>query len=402
MKDRERLLTIGIGGLMVIVACCLTWSYIYGQFEEKSTRLERVEKDLSKKKLEQLSVQKASKRLSEYEAKSLPRDVDLARSLYSTWLLRTADQDVKLKLVEVQPLAVRPIRGTYQRMSFSLVGRGTISQMADLLYRFHSADWLHRIDSLRIEPVKNSKEVDLSLTISAASVNTAAKSEALPTRIDQDFVSKPLSYYLDPILERNKFRPPNQTPRIDSPSRAQSIVKKSFETTFKGVDPDAVDQVEYRLTKNSEPPAKLDPKTGRFTWTPPSKGDFKFEIEVLDDGIPRQKSAHTFTLSVVDPPPPPEEKPVEVVKKPMFDHAKHTYLTAVVSADDEPQAWLNTRTTGETYKLHRGDSFEIGSIKAEIAEIDEASVLLTVDGKPRRLYKGDKLFDAATTATETP
>ena len=84
------------------------------------------------------------------------------------------------------------------------------------------------------------------------------------------------------------------------------------------------------------------------------------------------------------PPPPP----------PPFDTAKHTFLTGVVGADDQSEAWLQVRTTGQMLKLRTGEKFDVGTLKGKIHFIGEQEIQIeTTDGKRLLVYIGECLRD---------
>jgi hypothetical protein len=97
-------------------------------------------------------------------------------------------------------------------------------------------------------------------------------------------------------------------------------------------------------------------------------------------------------------PPPPvarreAPKPVEV--RPTFDAAKFAFLTAILEIEGRPQAWLNVRTTGKTLKLHEGDQFEVGQLKAKVARIGPREIELDAGGKRLVVPLGQSLRGAS-------
>jgi hypothetical protein len=226
------------------------------------------------------------------------------------------------------------------------------------------------------------------LTVSALSLRSAAPATELVEAVAEKYKESKLADYRDPIINRNFFGAPNRKPQIDLPSRTDATIDRSFELTIKGTDPDAFDKIaSYQLEKSADESAKLDPKTGKFTWRPKQKGDFAFEFSVKDDGLPNLASETKRVLITVKDPP----KEVARSPKSTFDDAKYTVLTAVIDDTGTGEIWLNVRPKGEKRVLQVGDKFEIGSVKGEVSEIGVDDVLLMVDGKLRRLEVGDTL-----------
>jgi len=77
-----------------------------------------------------------------------------------------------------------------------------------------------------------------------------------------------------------------------------------------------------------------------------------------------------------------------------MDPTNHTYLTSINMVNGEPEVWLTKRTTDETLKVRQGETFEVGSLSCEIAEIYGKDVIIESDGERWLLTLGDKLTDA--------
>jgi hypothetical protein len=102
-------------------------------------------------------------------------------------------------------------------------------------------------------------------------------------------------------------------------------------------------------------------------------------------------------------PPPPPRPPAPVVRsappppKPVFDDAKYTFLTSVVSVGGEPEAWLSVRPKNETLKLHAGDDITVGQFKGKLIRIGSAEIEVEQDGKRRTVALGKPLAEIAAT-----
>jgi hypothetical protein len=394
MNSKERLLAIGVGAIFGALVLWYVTSSVLASYDAKGQRLAAAQKDLQKKQGELRETQQAATRLAQYETRSLPADPDLAKSLYTAWLNEVIDE-TGLSDVNLTASRATTMKNTYHKLEFIVKSKADLAQVTEFLYRFQERDWLHRLDKVTIKPIRDSKKLQFDFTINALSVNSASKDPQLPDRKLAALESIELAEYRDPILNRNFFGPPNSEPRLEVPTRSSATVGRSFEMTVKATDPDPLDRVTLKLVKNADPPARLDPQSGRFTWTPRRTGEFTFEIVAEDDGLPSKSKTQTVYISVRNPPPPPVERPRDPEPpKPRFDVAKYTVLTAVLAINDEAQVWLMVQPTGETRKLQVGDQFEIGSVKGEIMDIGLDDVILNVGGKIRRMGKGHTLFEA--------
>ena len=392
MNARERLVAAAIG---VVIAGLVAWfatSWYFGKLEARENSLQKLATEVKKKKAEQRNANLAAQRLAKYEERSLPPDAALAKSLYEKWLIQVA-QDAKLTGFEhtAKP-PTPPVKNTFSRLSFTVKCQGELPQIVDFLYRLQRIDWLHRIDTMNLVPRNDSRKIDATLTISALSLRTAPRASELVEVVSEKSKDTPLAHYSEPIINRNFFSAPNRKPQLDLPSRTDAVIDRTFELTIKASDPDAFDKIaSYTLVKAADDSAKLDPKTGKFSWRPKKKGDFAFEFAVKDDGLPSLTSEVKRMLVTVKDPKPPERV---AEKKPSFDDAKYTVLTAVIDDTGTGEIWLNVRPKGETRILQVGDKFEIGSVKGEVSEIGVDDVLIMVDGKLRRLEVGQALAQA--------
>ena len=96
----------------------------------------------------------------------------------------------------------------------------------------------------------------------------------------------------------------------------------------------------------------------------------------------------------VAPRPPAPTRPREQPREPgppPFDPSKHAYLTAIVRVDDQPQAWLLARTTGEKFRLCEGDAFQVGPLRGTVVRIGRRDAEIEIDGQRWLLPIGDNL-----------
>jgi len=389
MNPRERLVAAAIGVLIAGVVAWFATSWYFGLVETRENQLQKLTSEVKKRNADQRAAQQASKRLADYERRSLPPDTTLAKSLYEKWLLQVASEvEPKLNVEIIGKPPTQPIKNTFSRLSFTVKTQAELPQIVAFLYRIQTVDWMHRIDTLNLVPRNDSRKIDVTMSISALSVKSAAPATELTEVIAEKYKDKNLAVYREPIINRNFFGAPNRKPQLDLPSRTDATIDKPFEQTIKATDPDAFDKIaSYTLVKSADESAKLDSKTGKFTWRPKKKGEFAFEFSVADDGLPPLTSETKRMLITVKDPKPPDIAP----RKPSFDDAKYTVLTAVIDDTGTGEIWLNVRPKGETRVLQVGDKFEIGSVKGEVSEIGVDDVLLMVDGKLRRLEVGDTL-----------
>jgi hypothetical protein len=72
----------------------------------------------------------------------------------------------------------------------------------------------------------------------------------------------------------------------------------------------------------------------------------------------------------------------------------HTYLTAVVTVDDQPQAWFTDRSTDRVFKLSLGNRITVGQFQGEIQEIEGHDVIVDSEGERWLVTVGESLAQA--------
>ncbi|MDX1946339.1 MAG: Ig domain-containing protein [Pirellulaceae bacterium] len=395
MNSRERMLAIAVGACGLLLGGYFLQSFVAGQFTDRRHRIESLEGDLRKLKTEALRGKQAVARLGEYEARSLPPQPEVARSLFQSWLLEEVGQ---VELIDPQVRAVSTINeeDVFIKQSFTITGKGNLQQLVELLHAIYRHDYLQRISLVSFKPIKESKLIDATITIEGVSMLSAAPATQLTPRASQRLALPTRDDYLKVILGRNLFGPPNNPPKLASIGKQRVYTGRPADFQAKGTDPDPLDRVQYALTKSADPAARFDAYSGQFRWTPKSPGEYQFVVQASDDGYPSKSASETVTISVTEPPPPEPVRPTEPPPPPKlaFDDAKYTVLTAVLDISGQGEVWLLIRPKGQTLKLHAGDKFEIGSIKGVVAAIGESDFTFASGGKQRRLAKGDILEQA--------
>ncbi|MFG0262775.1 MAG: hypothetical protein ACF788_10335 [Novipirellula sp. JB048] len=138
---------------------------------------------------EQAVAQKIGKRLTDYAARALPYEPQLARSLYQEWLLALVDKhELRSASVDAaQPAVVelrsRTKRGKRQqighRIAYSIRGQASLAKLAALMTDFREAGHLHKIRSLALNPTGKEGTLDINLAIEVLSLEASPNKDAL-------------------------------------------------------------------------------------------------------------------------------------------------------------------------------------------------------------------------------
>jgi hypothetical protein len=114
----------------------------------------------------QNNIPQVLKQLTKYESRSLPGNVEIARSLYQAWLVELVEE---VRMLNPSVKSGDPVarRGLYHTLLFSVRAHGTLEQLKNVLFAFYQTDLLHQIRALSIASVSKESQLELTLTIEA-------------------------------------------------------------------------------------------------------------------------------------------------------------------------------------------------------------------------------------------
>jgi hypothetical protein len=383
-----------VGCVAVVLVGYFAYSWIAGQFSRRATEIANLQKQIKDFERTANKGRAAARKIAQYEDRSLPANPEVASTHYQTWLVA----EMELAGLDTPKMNQESQQGSdkdpFIKQVYQVDATGTLPQVVELLHAFYRMDWLHRITSLTLSPLKDSKWLDIKMKVETLSLRKASNPEKLIPRASSRLALGNAEAYYDAIVGRNLFGPRNNEPKITLTGSLDVFLGREAELTFKFIDPDPLDQVAFKMLETGAPDAKLDPLTGKFTWTPKEEGKYEFVVEGQDDGFPAKVSnREKFVINVraQNAPPPPV----------IFDFAKFTMLTALLDIDGQGEIWLHVRPTGQMVTLHQGDQFEIGSMKGTVSEIGEYDFCFDFEGKRRKLSKGE-LLDQAKVINDVP
>ena len=294
--------------------------------------------------------------------------------------------------VKVISQSRRPSGAT--QLTCSISGRGELDKVVRLLYEFYSVDVLHRIRRLPMNPITDSKQMTVNLTVEALILPTASVENQFVPEPTSAIAERPLEDWSLPIITRNMFAPPNEPPRLDLPRRPAVVVGDDLALPLKAFDPDPLDQVGFQLVEAPEG-VTLDPASGQLQWTPTQAGEYELVVRAVDDGMPPLQAEASVVVVVGEPPPPvAAAEPVETKKPLRFDDARFTFAVASLEVGGQRQLWLQVRTRGQIVKVFEGDSIEIGSVQAHVTRILADGAQLQADDQSWWVGLGDPLVSS--------
>ncbi len=384
MNKREKILAAMVGLLILVGGVLYATSYVSQTMANKNSQILNLETQIDQKQLAIRQSITAAERMTLYERRSLPPDLERARSLYQTWLLKVVT-DVGLSEPNVNVVSSQSHRGLYNQLGFTVSGRGDIRQLTRLLYSFYEADYLHRIRRLHVRRIQGSRQLDIGLAIDAVSLPTATHMDSLSEFPSGRLAHGSLQDYYDVILARNLKGPPNNPPVFESISDQRVNTNSSVSFTVRARDPDGQDQIRYSMDADGISGAAFDPQSGQFRWRPTSPGDYQVTFHAVDDGFPPMSASQRVRISVTDPPPPaPREEPKVVAAKPSFAMAKFAYVSGITEVNGRRQTWINLRADGSVLKLFEGDEFTVGEVPVMVRQIHGNTVELEAEVLEKR------------------
>lgn len=396
MTPREKVLTYGVGGILLLAGCQYIWMQYRSAVDTRQTRAAALDQQIFDAREKLLQGAYADRMFGEYLVRSLPSDPERARADYTRWLYEIITmvdlRDAAVSLTSTLTVPQEPDRTSdlYQIHGFKIKGKTDQRGWLELMHLFYSKDYLHRISSLTVNP---GRDGDLTIDMQVDVIGLLAAQPELPSPETPSPLVDSFVAYEESILNRNFFSPPNQPPRFTSPTTLTVHVGESADISLQAEDPEN-DRLRYTLA--GEPPEglELDPRSGAIRWRPEAQGTHQLVVRVSDDGYPSQTTEQQFQLAVVDPPPPPRDEPAG------FDDSTQTVLTALVQGSGDWTAWMNVRTQGTTLKLRPGDTFDIGRLSGTVVEVNARFVTLEIDGKRFELRPAGNLAEAARSAVE--
>jgi len=203
MQKREKVLLACVVGLLGVVGLFYLYGLMADSFDQRDQQISALESEIRGKQLQVLKGKKSAQRLAEYNARSLPSETALARSLYQNWLIGLIDKIGLACGITSQEPQVQ--RNSYSRLSFTISGQGTLPQIVQLLHAFYSSGYLHQVRLLNIERLEDGK-FELLFAVEALSLPDATERERLPKAKPQ-VVLADLAEYQTTFMQRNIFAP---------------------------------------------------------------------------------------------------------------------------------------------------------------------------------------------------
>jgi len=202
LNDRRKKLVLGVLlSLFGLFSAGQLWTRLVAEPGKEAVAKENGLKErIRKTKLQVKLAKQHVKQLREWRARSLPTDVQSARTLYQGWLNQLVESTgLEQRVFDSGSPVSRP---GLLVLPFSVRGTGSMEQLTELLYQFYKAPHLHRIRTLSITPVASGSRLSLSLAIEALIVEGCERTDQLAEGNSTALASEQLSDYRV-LIERN-------------------------------------------------------------------------------------------------------------------------------------------------------------------------------------------------------
>jgi hypothetical protein len=301
MQPNEKKLAMIVGALLALVVVVVAIKKVIAAYDLRETNTAKALGDLTDEQIKLRAGQLAEEKLDAMTARSLV-DGTLARSQYQNWLLESL-VGAGLENVDVTSdtkTSRQRSDSVYQSTLFTVKARGNLTKLITWMHDFYGTGHLHLIKRLGATPIEKSKLLELDIQVETITMR-GAKGVETPPKSPERLPRGDLLAYRKIIESRNMAGPPNRAPTISPIARLAGKLGQPITFTVRGKDEDPLDTLTYRFDGETPPGSTLDPKSGKFSWTPPADGEpATVTVKVLaqDDGLPPKSATATVSIAV--------------------------------------------------------------------------------------------------------
>jgi len=179
MNRREKMLAVAVGLLVV----ALLGRSMYGRYQRAlETRTEAVadaQKQLFAVNRKLAQGRAALRQMHDWQGRSLPADQERALTLYKAWLLEKA-KAAGLEVSDITPPSRSGGSGAYKTIGYTITAKGSLSNVASMLYEFYRSPQLHQVTKLLLNRPQGTADVEVSMEVEALSLPGAEATDKLP------------------------------------------------------------------------------------------------------------------------------------------------------------------------------------------------------------------------------
>jgi len=389
MNNREKLLTAGVGVVIMLFVGRSVVGNIQNGFTQKKQKVDTLTKTKNDQALQVTAGLIAGQKLNLVSSRSLSKSEEKARADYMQWLISLGEE---AKLEEPIPRYSGEIKDkekAFHLYKYQLSGSGTIENAIQLLYGFYSKDYLHKITRFDVRPSTNGKEpnrLTITLDCEVLALGNAKEKQDSPSN-KSIRVTKSLEDYKSTILERNIFAPLNIPPELDAKTVVDAKIGLKLEHSIEAKESDPTQFVIYEVVGDAPKGLLVDKSSGKLSWSSNELGEFKVDVKATDSGIPARSTVQSLTINVKELPPAAKE-PVK------YDIASQAMVTALITGSKGPEAWVLSKTESKTFYLRKGDDLKLGGVQGKVLEVGANYVEIETEGRKWLVGLDESLADA--------
>ena len=226
LDKRQKILVGALAGMFFLwQGSGVLWNIFFGPFDQRSTQIEALDKQLKLKKDAKFQLDLAAARTRKWQQRSLPPSADIATPLYHHWVLDLASKHKFDKLIVTPKRAnANTLGAVFERIPISVTAECKMDQLCQFLYEFYRTDLLHKINQLGIESLdlKANPTLKISLELEGLSLKKAPDRTTLfagkqETAVSDIMAKKSIADYKS-LTETNRFvRGYNGPPKPPTP-----------------------------------------------------------------------------------------------------------------------------------------------------------------------------------------
>jgi hypothetical protein len=223
MQPRERVLALGLGVTVGLIVLYWGFGQYQSMFSKREGTVANLEKQVSGKETKLLLIERAVRRRTALEKRSLPTNPVAAQSLYLNWLFGLVNEKLTLPSVTPRNVVGRP--KAFQPLAFEVKGQGDLATIVKVLHDFYAANHLHQVTMLNIKPQDKTDKLNLTMHIESIILPGTKRKDTLTIEPGDNLALASFDDYKKAIVERNLFaeyKPPQQP----------TVVVKATEPTF--------------------------------------------------------------------------------------------------------------------------------------------------------------------------
>jgi hypothetical protein len=179
MNKRERILAGAVAALVAV------WggNKLYGRYrnaiDTRNAQVQSAKARLADASLTLTKGRSALKQMTKLQERSLPSDLEKARSLYKAWLLTKA-KNTGVTVTDIKQAPKTKTNPQYKAIGYQIEADGALSNVVSLLYEFYRSPLLHQITKLKLTRPVGAPQMQVSLEVEALCLPLATSANDLP------------------------------------------------------------------------------------------------------------------------------------------------------------------------------------------------------------------------------